>query len=292
MRAWKMVIGIVVSMPLVALAACTTGAREKAAEQAITDPRFGVWVYQMDNVLADAASQDAFLELTRCYGIKSVYLSTGGLVWTGGHHAELPAFLSRLYNNAVRADALLSGTVYGDIDGALQAVFDYNDSQDDAHGFQGVHLDLEPWQNTGSDVSWLDPLIATYQRVATEAAPHGLPLVADVSGSKMVSSAVTTQQRQSMLDAVVRLVLMQYEVNDLAPVIDRTQRFMTGVTSSPSHSIVVGVRAIDFAAPVKTQLDALDAQLGGQSYYRGWAVFNYAAASAPEQTSSLPNCNL
>jgi hypothetical protein len=254
----------------------------------------------MDEVLATQTSQDAFLEFTRCYGLKAVYLSVGPLVWMEGgavhNHPNLPGFLSRLYNNGVRVDALLGGKVYADIDDALAAVLAYNDSRDDAHGFQGIHLDLEPWIGTEgkpNESTWVDPLIATYQQVGRQAAAQSLPVVGDVSGSKMLASYVTTPQRQAMLDAVVRLVLMQYEVDgDLAVVVDRAQRFMAGVTPSSNHGILVGIRAIDFPPPVKSELAELDVELGGRSYYRGWAVYDHAAAVTSEQVSSLPNCDL
>jgi hypothetical protein len=205
-------------------------------------------------------------------------------VWTEEgvlrNHPSLPGFLSRLHNNGVRADALLGGKVHADINDALAAVLAYNDLRDDAHGFQGIHLDLEPWigtEGTPNESAWVDPLIATYQQVGIQASEHGLPMVADVSGSKMLASYVTTQQRQAMRDAVVRLVLMQYEVDGhLEVVVDRTQRFMAGITPSSDHSILVGIRAIDFPAPVENALAELDVELGSRSYYRGWAVYNHA----------------
>jgi hypothetical protein len=134
---------------------------------------------------------------------------------------------------------------------------------------------MEPWIGTGTDMSWVDPLIDDYQQAATRVSGSGMPLVADVSGVKI--KGATLQQRQDMLDAVTRLVLMQYEIANVATAESRTEAFLTGLTISADHGFLVAVRAQDLP-PVTDAVADIDAHFNATTGYCGWAIYDYCSA--------------
>jgi hypothetical protein len=120
-----------------------------------------------------------------------------------------------------------------------------------------------------------EPLIELYEASGAQLSGTGIPLVADVSGPKMANLA-TPQQRQRMVNALRRLVLMNYSSN-AASVENWTTDFQRGVIFSDENGIIVAVRAADFD-PVLEELDSIEDTFTGTPGYRGWAVFQYASA--------------
>jgi hypothetical protein len=251
------------------------------AESLVDAPRHGVWVYGVSAMLSTSTGADDLMAFARAFDINNVYLSVGnGLL----ANDKLPAFLDRLIGNGIRTDALMDCPIdpYNHAVCAtstrdnIEAVKAYNGAHPDNQDFKGVHLDIEPWVNTGEDTSWIEPLIALYEASGAQLSGTAVPLVADVSGPKMANLA-TPHQRQRMVDSLRRVVLMNYSSN-AANVESWTTDFQSGVMFSDEHGIIVAVRAADFD-PVLDELDSIEGTFTGTPGYRGWAVFQYATAT-------------
>lgn len=231
--------------------------------------------------------------------INDVYLSifdTDGSVLA---EPVLPSFLARLYQNRIRAEALMGDPGWGidpseDTGNGRRSILAhiddmnaYNSAKGDVtQRFRGAHLDVEPWLlpgHTGSDLSWVESLIGAYGAVSQElASAHlspGMTLVADVAGAK--AQHAMSPQRQRMLDSVTRLVLMQYERSTLQPVEAQTAQFLQGLSiSGDNHGVIVAIRVIDFPLPVTSTTTQLQSDLQTNSAYQGWTIFDYEQASS------------
>src|SRR5262249_9540399 len=130
----------------------------------------------------------------------------------------------------------------------------------DAEKFVAIHLDVEPWIGSGNDLSWLPDLIDTYRDAAAAIAGTGLSLAADMNGSKIRHAEQA--QRQAVLDAAGRLVLMQYQTS-LGQVESQTREFLDGLNPG-SAGIFIAVRIQDFGCGVDEQLAQLDTDFASQ----------------------------
>jgi hypothetical protein len=238
---------------------------------------------------------DAFMDTARSYALNNVYLSIGApssaLLSAKG---ELPQFLSRLNGNAIFPEALIdSDPTEWTCDGTVrnvQRVAAYNGEAKDGQGFRGIHIDIEPRQHTNKDTSWFEPLVDCYARVRNSPESAGMPVVADFAGSK--ARLLSDDERQRMLNAVTRLVLMQYEFGAdqteeerIKSIVQRTREFMHGVHVVPRgdevRGVIVGIRLKDFPGATDSAYFAqqvatpLDVQLANQEGYLGWAIFKH-----------------
>jgi hypothetical protein len=259
-----------------------------AAMALTTSERHGLWVYGTDWMKTEDG-RDAFMRFAVGYGINNVYISLqrGGPLDELLDADELPGFLSRLYGNGIRAEALLGDArwVEADYRGAMidriQRIKAYNGKVDTPSRFVGIHLDVEPWINTDRDPSWIDPLIDCYETADAQLSGTPLTLVADVSGTKALLAS--DSQRQRMLNAVTRIVLMEYEEPRLDVVAKRTHLFLSGLqTPVDGRGVVVALRAKDFSDAMdsnafKAHIAAdLDEKLSNEDGYVGWALFQYS----------------
>jgi hypothetical protein len=253
---------------------CSSERQPTDVREAVTGSvRHGLWVENISDWLGTQTQEDAFVSYALTNHINNVYLQIGGILPdTSG---ALANFLARLYNNGIKADALLDGQHYADIDGSLAKVLTFNGSTRNARNFQGVHLDLEPWRDPKFATTWIDGLIGDYHTVATDIAGHDLPLIGDTNGLKMVDEA-NTQQAQDMVNSVTRLVLMLYQVNE-ASVEQNYEDFSSMVAVSPDRGLLVGVRNTDFSAPFTIGVDLDTAYFGSTTHpgYWGWALYQY-----------------
>jgi hypothetical protein len=263
-----------VSLALAVVPGCSSEPRTLDVRAAVTGPvRHGLWVENISDWLGTKSQEDAFVSYALTNHVNNVYLQVGGILPdTSGALANL---LERLYNNGVKADALLDGRHYTDIDGSLAKVLTFNGPTRNARNFQGVHLDLEPWLDPDSATTWIDDLIGDYHIVATEIADHDLPLIGDTNGLKMVDGA-TAQQAQDMVNSVTRLTLMLYGVNE-ASVEQNYEDFSSMVTVSTDRGLLVGIRKTDFSAPFTVGADLDAAYFGSATHpgYCGWALYQY-----------------
>jgi hypothetical protein len=256
-----------------------------AAEQALASTaRHGFWVYGTE-WFDTQSGQDELVKFALNYGLNNVYLSVGGIDFDD---SKLPPFMTRLYENGVRAEALMGDPSWATADGhgsmleRIKAIKGYDAKADEKARFRGIHLDVEPWIDTGSDTSWIEPLIACYRAARDELSGTPLTLLADVSGTKMLSTSISVKQRQRTLDAVTRLVLMEYETHTWDVVVQRTQRFLSGLeVHDEGHGVLVGLRAQDFPDAINQAKFSeevatnLDAPLSNEAAYLGWTLFAY-----------------
>lgn len=269
---------VFVTLALATTAACTSEPQLAGVEEPVSGSvRHGMWAEGVDGWLYSSTGRDAFVSYALDNGITNVYLSVGNILPDDSNHT-LATFLTRLYNNGIKADALLGGKVYADIDGALDKVYTFNGTMRTSGNFQGVHLDLEPWTVSGTTYSdWAGDLIATYQTVQASAADHDLPLVADGNGIILAGSDVPAQDVQDMVDATARLVLMIYEHPMESWVEGKYDAVSAKVTTTSTNGLLIGIRGVDFDPPFDTGADFDTAYFGTSKdpNYWGWAFYKY-----------------
>jgi hypothetical protein len=208
--------------------------------------------------------------------MNEVYLSTPASLLS---NAALPAFIERLSKSGVAVEALIGEAAWGAPAGhanmlaQIARILAYNAEHPAAARFKSIHLDVEPWIGTGADLSWVTPLIASYEVARVALAAVGLHLSVDVAGSKVASLPLA--ERQALLASADKVVLMQYETS-LANVLSRTDRFLNGLSTDHTGGVVVAVRAQDFAQPYQTAA-TIDGELSSDKGYLGWALYDYSA---------------
>lgn len=160
----------------------------------------------------------------------------------------------------------------------IDALFAYSPTpltDGDTYDFEGLHLDIEPWIGSGEDYSWAPPLVETYlaarERLYLNEMGY-MRLAADMSGVKMTKLAPELQR--SMVSAVDKLVLMQYEAT-LTNVLARTRRVLEVLDASQHAKIWVAVRAMDFPSDsfygTLTQIESALPSIGGVCAYVDYA---------------------
>jgi hypothetical protein len=241
----------------------------------------GVWVYGVADLLGTKSGRDALVAFTARDHISEVYLAITDTVLADAH---LPGLIQTLHGRGVKVEALMGDPSWGSASGrpamldAIGKIVDFNDhaATGSAQRFRGIHLDIEPFIGVGEDLGWVTPLTHSYEAAASALVGAGLTLAADVAGSKI--RRATAAQRQEMLDAVDRLVLMQYETT-LDNVEAHTTDFLAGLTLDGSHGVVVAIRAEDFPSVITTAAK-IEADLGKTHGYAGYAIFEYQRAAA------------
>src|SRR4051812_33857470 len=164
-RAWATSI-VLITAAVALLPACLGEPTDPPAsdtEAAVSStPRHGVWVYGASSWVGTLAERDRFMDFVRRYDINDVYVSTENDALL--NEEVLPDFLSRLYNNGIRAEALIGDPSWSDLSARdrllrkVDTVTHYNEGKTDSQRFRGIHLDIEPWIGTQEDLSWVDPL--------------------------------------------------------------------------------------------------------------------------------------
>ena len=271
-------------------------------------PAHGMWVYDIvanGNGLLDQ-DPDASQLLVFSLGnhISEVYLALGPQA-AALQDSRLPHFVGNLKAAGLRVEALIS--CRPDVSPLCQAltweqriddVKQYNGGVDANAQFDGIHLDLEPWIKTGSDLSWADDLIGYYTYASSAVAGSGLTVTGDISGDKVV--LLDPLKQQKLLTAATRLVLMEYNDDDhpnpnwtIANVNEKVMQFLAAVQDTLSNSnslFTIATRVTDFGQTANNAsrvcqngnvLNQFDAPDGYNSTvgYDGWATFKYATYS-------------
>jgi hypothetical protein len=176
----------------------------------------------------------------------------------------------------------------------IDQVKSYDTSVDASAQFDGIHLDLEPWIGTGSDLSWADALLDYYTYAAFAVAGFGLTTTADISGDKVI--LLDSSRQQNLLSAATRIVLLEYADNSNWTVENleaHVNQFLDAVQDTLSSTLfVIATRVTDFGLTANNSsricqngsvLHLLDAQDGYGSAlgYGGWATFRYATYGDP-----------
>jgi len=243
-------------------------------------------------ILDDASEPGQLIGFCSANSITEVYLALGPQA-TVLTDPRLPSLISDLKALGQRVDALITCTSVDSptcADGTwktrLGQVMAYNQGHPANESFDGIHLDLEPWVQTGScDVPpchfpWVDDLIGYYQYVSDTLSGSGLTMAADIAGAKLKDLFPADQQ--ALLDTATRLVLMEYGVSADA-VHARVTAFQSTVNFLRG-SFMIATRVQDFGwsscqnGAVLKGFDAAPPDgFAGTAGYAGWATFKYSA---------------
>jgi hypothetical protein len=271
--------------------------------EANAQPRHGMWVYGVvprsplsrctptTSLLEEDPNAEKLLDFSTSNPITEVYLSLG-MAGAALSDFRFPNFVRQLKSgpNALKVEALVGCMGVEECGGntwrmRIGQVLAYNDRPDPLERFDGLHLDLEPWVGTGTDdYSWVDNLIGYYEYASSAIAGSGLTLAADMSGTKVINSAVTSEQRQALLNLATRMVLMEDEVQSEELVHEHVDRFRNSVDLSTAF-FGVGTRVQDFGAASTSQcqngavLKGFDDSYTPVAGYSGWSTFKYSDSS-------------
>jgi len=257
-------------------------------------PRHGMWVSGVvprsagpcpskTGLLDEDPDADQLLGFCATNPITEVYLSIGpqaGALFD----PRFPNFIRRLKDSGLKVEAVVGCNGRPNCQGGtwktrIDQVKAYNDGADTLERFDGIHLDLEPWVDTGTDFSWVDDLIADYQYASSVLEGSGLTLAADISGVKVINDRIDPQKRQALLDAATRLVLMEYEEPSVDRIYQRVDTFRNTIDLSAA-SFMIATRVQDFgfgnACQNGTVLKGFDDNYTPAPGYAGWATFKYS----------------
>jgi hypothetical protein len=281
--------------------------------------RHGMWVYGVAGRAGETCSLTRSLldddpqamDLVRfCEGnqITELYLALGPRA-IALSDPRLPNFIAALKRSGRRVEATVGCTRddcrTGPWRTRIEQVKAYNDRPETNERFDGIHLDLEPWVGTcppppqKCDYSWVPDLIRYYQDASSALEGTGLTLAADISGVKVISDRIQPQERQALLDAATRLVLMEYEEYSVDVIHARVNTFIKAVDLS-RFSFMIATRVQDFGfskdcqanpccrnGAVLRQFDELYAPTLG---YAGWATYKYSDISDCNQYNDSRTC--
>lgn len=298
MKTMRLAVGALIAFSLAGCSAAEPDRGDVGEDVAAAtgDFRHGVWVYGVDRLLKSPDARNDLVKFALANKVNNIYLSVKLEVFdNGANEDELTKLLERLFGNGIFAEALLgSDTGYDAVKNTLDKVLTYNskykEDPDLRRRFRGLHLDFEPWKNTGADNAWVDGLIRDYREVARQLEVKGvsIPIAADVSGAKMIDDAIVSpQKRQAILDSVTRLVLMQYETPNDQTVINRTAAFFAGVGPS-SARVIVAVRSADFPDAALVTVNKVEETFKAKPAYGGWSIYDYCAWRKLQPSS--PGC--
>ncbi len=239
--------------------------------------RRGTWVYGLDAWIRTPTAVDSFVVTLKSAGINEVYLSAPTALFAND---ALPPLIERLHQEGLEVEALAGTPAWGTAAGQadllryLSALLTYNAAQAPERRFSCAHLDVEPWIGTGSDFSWVVPLLDAFARAREQLGGSGLGLSADLSGPKLANLDLAT--RQAFFAALDRAVLMQYEAKT-SDVIARSERFARELTKDGARGYLVAIRITDFPYPEPAQstLVTIEDALASDPAYLGWALFHY-----------------
>jgi hypothetical protein len=256
-------------------------------------PRHGMWVSGVVprttgmcltgiGLLDEDPDANQMLEFSASNPITEVYLSIGPEA-VALSDSRFLNFMRRLKSSGLTVEALIGCNDVSNCRGGtwktrIDQVTVYNDGASALERFDGIHLDLEAWANTGTDFSWVDDLIADYQYASSVLDGSGLTLAADISGLKVVNDMVDPQKRQALLSAATRLVLLEYEPS-VDSIYQHVDTFRNTVDLSAA-SFMVATRVQDFgfghACQNGTVLNGFDDSYTPAPGYAGWATFKYS----------------
>jgi hypothetical protein len=257
-------------------------------------PRHGMWVSGVVprttgmclsgvGLLDEDPDANQVLDFAAANPITEVYLSIGPQA-AALSDSRFPNFIGSLKSSGLKVEALIGCSGVSNCQGGtwktrIDQVTVYNDGASALERFDGIHLDLEPWVNTGTDFSWVDDLIADYQYASSVLEGSGLTLAADISGVKVINDMIDPQKRQALLDAATRLVLMEYEEPSVDRIYQRVDTFRNTIDlSAASFTIATRVQDFGFGNSCQngTVLRGFDDNYTPAPGYAGWATFKYS----------------
>ena len=258
-------------------------------------PVHGLWVWKSPTVLGAPQRAETLTKYCQSAGVNEVYVSISASSFAS-EEAQLAHLISLMHNANIRVEALLSSTEAdeagkhrGTLLSHVQGIVGFNQKHS-ADRFDGIHLDIEPWQraeNKGSgNLQFLSGLVEAYQAVVAMAKPAGMTVNGDIQ-SKLLKGSLS--QRQSLLSSVPRLTLMMYELTSptdgksadqkAEQAATTSQKFLAmtydGVKSSNPAKMAIALRTADYGDLLQQMLQKLDAANRGDAHYLGWAHQSY-----------------
>jgi hypothetical protein len=145
-----------------------------------------MWVYGTGGLIDTDPDAASLIGFSSANHITELYLWVGIDVLLD---TRLPNFVVHLKNSGLRVEALIDctrtdpPTCADEISpnnwrARLDQVIAYNQGCSASQCFDGVHLDLEPWKQTGNDFSWVPELIGYYQYASSALEGSGLAVAA------------------------------------------------------------------------------------------------------------------
>jgi hypothetical protein len=266
-------------------------------------PIHGLWVWKSPTVLEAPNAAESLIAFCKAQGINELYVSISERS-EAAEENQLVNLIELAHGAHIRVEALLSSTE-ADESGKhrdtllrhVQGIVEFN-RRHRGERFDGIHLDLEPWQrpeNKGSgNLRFLPGLAEAYRAVCSLALPAGLSVNADILGKLLKGDH---GQRDMLLSSVPRVTLMMYELsspNDgdspeqkAEKVQQSSQKFLDmayeGLTASNLARMVVALRTPDYNDLLPRMLQTLDDANRSNPHYLGWARHSYNDTLKPTQ---------
>jgi hypothetical protein len=258
-------------------------------------PVHGLWVWKSPTVLGAPRGAGALRDFCLSEGVNEVYVSVPA---NGGptEERQLSELIPLLHASNIRVEALFSST---DADepgkhrdsllSRVEGIVKFN-HEHRADRFDGIHLDVEPWQrpeNKGAgNLQFLPGLVDVLRAVVAKAVPAGMTVNADIA-VKLLKGDLA--QRQMLLSSLPRLTLMMYELSNpqdgmsaeqKADQVARTSQkdldmAYEGLQDRNLAKMVIALRTADYVALLPQMLTKLDEANHSNPQYLGWARHSY-----------------
>jgi hypothetical protein len=266
-------------------------------------PIHGLWVWKSPTVLEAPNAAESLIAFCKAQGINELYVSISERS-EAAEENQLVHLIELAHGAHIRVEALLSSTE-ADEPGKhrdtllrhVKGIVEFN-QRHRGERFDGIHLDLEPWQrpeNKGSgNLRFLPGLAEAYRAVCSLALPDGLSVNADILGKLLKGDQ---GQRDMLLSSVPRVTLMMYELsspNDgdspeqkAEKVQQSSQKFLDmayeGLAASNLARMVIALRTPDYNDLLPRMLQTLDDANRSNPHYLGWARHSYNDTLKPTQ---------
>jgi hypothetical protein len=258
-------------------------------------PVHGLWVWKSPTVLGAQRGAEALRDFCASEGVNEVYVSVPANGGPSEEH-QLSELIVLLHRANIRVEALFSSTDADEVGkhrdsllSRVEGIVKFN-REHPSGKFDGVHLDVEPWQrpeNKGAgNLQFLPGLVDVFQAVVAKAQPAGMTVNADIA-VKLLKGDLG--QRQMLLSSVPRLTLMMYELSNpqdgtpaeqKAAQVEKTSQkdldmAYEGLADRNLAKMVIALRTADYGDLLPRMLTRLDSANHSNAHYLGWARHSY-----------------
>ncbi|HTZ56677.1 MAG TPA: hypothetical protein VMB49_01205 [Acidobacteriaceae bacterium] len=256
----------------------------------------GLWVWKTPIILDLPSRGEALRDFCRSNHINEVYLSYTTQNGGSAEQQEIAKLIGLLHHDHIRVEALLSsadadepGKHRDKLMAHVNEVLSYNEAHR-REKFDGVHLDIEPWQrqeNKGSgNLAFLPALLDTYRAVRTLAEQNQMTVNADIP-TKLLKG--DSSQRRQLMSSLPRFTLMLYELSSpsdgkstaeqAAKLRQAGSNFMEmayqGLGGANLARLAIGLRYPDYQQQLPAMLKTVQDAFSGNPHYLGWAWHSY-----------------
>ena len=256
----------------------------------------GLWVWKTSSVLDSAQASKALRDFCASNGVDEVYLSFSSKQ-SKSDEQRLADCVAELHRAHLAAAALLSSTDADEPGKArdrflahVNEVVEFNRQHHPAERFDGIHLDIEPYQraeNKGAgNLAFLPNEIEVLRLVRSAAEGAKMGVDADIPVKVLKADR---EQRRALLRSVTRVTLMLYELSNPSDgqsaqeqtdkLAEQAGKYLKmayeGVDDADAARMTVALRTADYQALLPRMLSSLDATFDGNPHYGGWARHSY-----------------